>query len=236
MDHTVPHFLVPTCMAAICIGLPIGLYFLFTVDERKTSSEMRREAVSRGWRYRNKAGGFRIEGSTSGLGWVMTSGNSREGEMRWSSDLDLRFPEHGGETDVAILPRDRNPLPIVALSPTVEARIARFSGTLAGAARFLRDAHELRTGVAEFDAAYEVRVRQTGSPPVDAPLAGRILHWPADAVTPHSIVAWRDPFGFHFNARLPEPPNRATAVWLTSLGADCAARLPAAVIHARQVI
>jgi hypothetical protein len=161
------------------------------------------------------------------MSWIMTSGNSREGEMRWSCELDLHFPALGGETDIAILPRDGKPLPTTVLPPGVEVHIAQLSGTLDGAVRFLREAHEVRSGVADFDALYEVRARQTSYPPVDAALAGRILHWPADAVAPQSMVAWRDPFGFNCNVRLPGPPNWATVDWLAGVGSDCAARLPA---------
>ena len=155
----------------------------------------------------------------------MTSGNSNDTEMRWSSELELRFPTLGGETDVAILPRDGKPIPRIALTPKMEASIARFSRSLASAVHLL-NADEVRTGVADFDAVYEVRARPATRPLVDAALAGRILNWPADAVVPHSMAFWRDPFGFNCNAHLPGPPNLATVAWLASIGADCVARLP----------
>jgi hypothetical protein len=237
--NAVPHVVILGGMALICLCVPISLYLLFTMDQRKATREIQRGAAVRGWRCRSRSGGFRIEGSTgagstlNGLAWVMTSGNSREGEMRWSSELDLRFPALGGETDVAILPRDGRPLPTTALSPGVDARIAKFSNTLAGVTQFLRDSDEVRSGIAAFDAAYEVMARQTARPLVDAALARRIVFWPPDAVVPYSIVAWRDPFGFNFNARLPGPPNWATVAWLASVGGDFAGRLPAAVTAPR---
>lgn len=227
--RAVPHVVILGAMAAICLGVPISLYWLLTMGQRRVTSEIRRGIALRGWRYRNRSGGFRIDGSTgAGVIWVMTSGNSSEGERRWSCELDLRFPALGGETDIVILPRGGGPLPS-ALPAAIEARIAKFSGTLAGAARFLRDAHEVPSGVVAFDAAYEVRAKQDACPTVDAGLAERILSWPADAVAPHSMVAWRDPFGFHLNARLPGPPNWATVAWLASVGEECTARLPAVV-------
>lgn len=219
-------------MAAICLGVPITLYALLTMDQRRQTREIRREAAMRGWRYRSRSGGFCIDGSSgpgltrSGVSWVMTSGNSREGETRWSCELDLRFPALGGETDFAILPRDGRPLPTAGLPADAPVRIARLSGTLDSAVRFLQEANERRSGVADFDAAYEVRARDTSYTPVDAALAGRILRWPADSVAPQSMVAWRDPFGFHCNLRLPGPPNWATVAWLAGVASDCAARLP----------
>jgi hypothetical protein len=232
--RSVPQIVILGGFVAICLGVPISLYALSTMDQRKAAREIRRGVEMRGWRYKSRSGGFRIEGSTgagsalSGVTWVMTSGNSGAGEMRWSCELDLHFPALGGETDVAILPRDGKPLSRVTLSPGREERIAQWSGMLAGAVRFLQDAHEVTSGVAGFDAAYEVRARQPSHAPVDAALAERILHWPAEAVAPHFMVVWRDPFGFNCNARLPGPPNWATVAWLAGVGADCAARLPVA--------
>jgi hypothetical protein len=72
-----------------------------------------------------------------------------------------------------------------------------------------------------------VRPRQIGQLPVDTALAGRILSWPADAIAPHSVLAWRDPFGLHIHARLPAAPNRATVTYFVSLAEDFCARIPA---------
>ena len=157
----------------------------------------------------------------------MTSGNSGEGESRWSCEVDVRFPGLSGQPDIAILPRDGKPLPAMPRSGEMEARIAYVSGTLAAAADFLRSAREMPLGVAEFDLAYEVKVTSHAASLMDAALAARMLHWPAGTVAPHSMIAWRDPSGFHCKARLPEPPNLETIEWLAGLAEDCAVRLPA---------
>jgi hypothetical protein len=228
----VPPILIVGGMAVICLGVPIGLYSLFTIGQRTTTREIRREAAKRGWSYKKRPWNFRIEGPSdagialSGLAWVMTSSNSGESEMRWSSELNVHFPALAGETDVVIWPRDGKPLPAVALAPAIEARIVKLSRTAGGALQFLRDAHEAPSGVADFDAAYEIRVRPSGPSPIDAALARRILTPPSEAVAPRAVVAWRDPFGFHFNARLPGPPNWATVAWLVDVAVDCAAKLP----------
>ena len=211
--------------AAVTFGVLAGFYRFLTADLRRATREIRLGAAARGWRYRSIAGSFRIESAT----WTMMSSGSGEGERRWAAELNMRFPGLGGETDLAIVPRDGKSLFTAAVPAGVEAGIARFSGTLAGAARFLREAHEVPSGVAEFDAAYEVRVRGDGLAPVDAALAGRILDRPADAVAVHSMIAWRDPFGFHCNARLAGPPEWAIVDWLVEVGEECAGRLPAAV-------
>ena len=158
----------------------------------------------------------------------MTSGNISETESRWSAELNLRFRTLGGETDIALTPRDGKPLPR-PLPPAVEARIGRFSGKLAGTSKFLRESQEAPTGMAEFDALYELRATPDARNAVNAALAEHILHCPADAVTPHSVVAWRDPFGFHFHTRLPVDPNWVTVAWLAGSGEEFVSRLPAVV-------
>ena len=79
-----------------------------------------------------------------------------------------------------------------------------------------------------FDSAYRILTlsQQSNRMPVDQSLAGRIVHWPEASVSPHSILAWRDPFGFHFQARLPGPPNWATVAYLVELTEDLIKRLP----------
>ena len=75
----------------------------------------------------------------------------------------LRFPTLGGEMDFAVLPRELGDSgsklgrPEMFL-PAVETRVANFSGVAAEAVAFLRDARDLPSGVAAFDAAYQVFV------------------------------------------------------------------------------
>ena len=97
----------------------------------------------------------------------------------------------------------------------------------ARAVGFFREAGELPSGVAAFDAGYQVQVlpSQIRQPPVDPSLADRILHWPADAVAPHSVLAWRDPYAFHVQARLPGPPNWAAVSYFVALADDFIARV-----------
>ncbi len=201
-------------LLAVVLGLPFGLYALLTREQRRTTHEIRKAASARGWRYRlrrwqGNPTAFRIDGRMqSGLGWILTSGNSGSYDRGWSVRLGLRFPSLGGEPDLAVLPRDSNghgsALLGSAIMPEAESRVAAFSGLAARAVGFFRDAGELPSGVAAFDAAYQVLVlpRQIRQPPVDPTLADRILHWPADAVAPHSVLAWRDPYAFHVQARL----------------------------------
>jgi hypothetical protein len=149
--------------------------------------------------------------------------------------------------DLAILPRDSTgpsslsrpanlqAIPAateLAIESAVEARVAAFSGTAAGAMHFFQESREAPSGDANFDAAYRVSTLSPNAshPLVDAELAKRLLRWPADAMTPHSLLAWRDPFGFHLLARLPAPPNWGTVSYFTSLAEEFSARVPAAEI------
>jgi hypothetical protein len=87
--------------------------------------------------------------------------------------------------------------------------VARFSEVAAEAIELLQAGREFPSGLSAFDAAYQVLVlpQRIAQSPVDAALAERILHWPEDTVTPHSLLVWRDPSGLHFQARLPAPPT-----------------------------
>src|SRR4029077_4248006 len=114
--------------------------------------------------------------------------------------------------DFAILPRqasNASSSASTAITPALEARVAKFSGAIASGLDFFQHAQELPTGLSTFDSAYRVLVltKQFGNPPVDAALAERILHWPPDTIAPHSVLAWRDAFGFCVDARLPGPAN-----------------------------
>jgi hypothetical protein len=221
--------------------------------------EIRAGASDRGWRYRlrrwqGNPTAFRIDGRTqSGLDWVLTSGNTLGYDRGWSVETALRIPVLGGTVDLAILPRDSpshtsptNPTSqspanqlanLQAIPPGLEARVAAFSGTAAEAIRFFQESKELPSGDADFDSAYRVLMLSpdTAHSLVDAALAKRMLHWPADAITPHALLAWRDPFGFHLQARLPAPPNWPTVSYLASLADAFSARVPAPGIPAGPV-
>jgi len=234
-----PLLVIVAAMFAAFLGLFFGLYALLTRGQRRTMREIRATACERGWRYRirrwqGNPTAFRIDGQTpSGLNWIVTSGNTSGYDRGWSVQLGLRIPALGGEVDFAVLPRDSDgrdsALARSAVPPGVESRVAALSGAAASAIGFLRDAREFPSGLPAFDAAYQVLAlpRRISKPPVDPALAGRILSWPADAIAPHSVLAWRDPFGFHIHARLPATPNQATVTYFVALAQDFCARIPA---------
>jgi hypothetical protein len=133
--------------------------------------------------------------------------------------------------DVAIAPREdpahgHGPGPWIA--PSIESRIAVFSHAAASGIGFLRDAHEVPSGLAAFDAVYQVLAGPDylHQPPVDASLAQRLLIFPADAIPPRSVLAWRDPFGFQMQARLPAPANWATVCHLVTVAEELCIRMP----------
>jgi hypothetical protein len=244
--RTFPPLLVLAVMAAVVLGLPFGLYALLTRRQRRNMRQIRAAASDRGWQYRlrrwqGNPTAFRIDGRTqSGLAWVLTSGNTRGYDRGWSVETKPRIPVLGGKVDLLMLPRDATgpgsatkPASLQAIPPAVElaiqARVAAFSGTAAGAIHFFQESREAPSGDANFDSAYRVLALSPNASHslLDAELAKRMLHWPADTMTPHSLLAWRDPFGFHLLARLPAPPNWPTISYLTSLGDEFSARVPA---------
>jgi hypothetical protein len=220
------------------LGLFFGLYALMTMGQRRTTREIRRAALARGWRYRlrrwqGNPTAFRIDGRTqSGLTWIATSGNSGQYERRWSTELAVRFPMLAGEVDFALVPREPevhdSALPRPAIPAGVEARLASLSGAAGSAVGFLQNACELPTGDPSFDAAYQVFAlpRRGRVPPVNAVLAERMLRWPSGAVAPHSVLVWRDPFGLHCRARLLAPPNWATVSYFLGVAEDCSECVP----------
>jgi hypothetical protein len=107
--------------------------------------------------------------------------------------------------------------------------VAAFSGAIASGLEFFRNSRELPSGLAAFDAAYEVLVlpQQIQDSPVDAALGQRLMNWPANAIPPHSVLAWRDAFGLHLEARLPAPPTWGNASYLAAVGEELCARVPA---------
>jgi hypothetical protein len=236
--NRIPPLLVLVVFFALTIGLPFGLYALLTRGRRRSMREIQQGAEAQGWRYRlrrwqGNPTAFRIDGTTrSGLSWVMTSGSTRGYDRGWSVVLGLRVPILGGQVDLAVLPREAGHGDAVlrgAIPAGVEARVAAFSGAIGSAVELFQNAQELPSGLAAFDARYEVLVlpKQIQKQPVDAALGQRVLSWPADAIAPHSVLAWRDPFGLHLQARLPGPPNWSTVSYFASLAEDLCARVPA---------
>ena len=230
-------FAVLVELVAAFLGFFFGLYALLTRKQRRTTREIREFARERGWRYRKRRWqgnptAFRIDGVTQGgMVWVLTSGNGGVNEVRWAAELVLDFPALAGEPDFAILPRETQSTDSVARQRTVpaatETRVAAFSSTLASAIGFLQGAREFPTGVLPFDERYEVlALPSQQKPPVGAPLAEQILRWPAESIAPHSILAWRDPFGFHLKARLPAPPNSFTVLHFVGIAETCTAAIP----------
>lgn len=205
----VPPLVAVALLAAIVLGLPIGLYLLLTRGQRRNTRLLRARAVEQGWRYRRRRWqgnpiAFRIDGqSPAGLSWILTAGNTRGYDPGWCVAINLVFPALGGAADIAIEPR----------------------GTAAG---LLQDSREVATGDTAFDAAYRVLVSgpPPARPPVDSALAARILDWPVDAVALHSMLVWRDAFGLHLQARLPATPNWPVVSYWLSLAEELIARIP----------
>jgi len=162
----------------------------------------------------------------------VTSGSSGVNGGPWTATLAVRFPALGGEMDFAVMPRgERGPgLPQLAkgVTPGMGRRVAAFSGAAEGAVTFFRDALAIQSGSDAFDAAYEMLAlpQKMQKPPFEPSLAERALHWPADSVRPHSVLAWRDPFALHFLARLPGPPNWAAVAYAIALAEELAQRVP----------
>src|ERR1022692_246812 len=223
--NTFPPLVIVIVFFTAFLSLFLGLYALLTRRQRRTMREIRRAACERGWRYRlrrwqGNPTAFRIDGQTrGGLPWTMKSSSTRGYDRGWLATLVLRFPTLGGEMDFAVLPREPGN-----------------SGTklAADAVSFLRDARELPSGLGAFDAAYQVLalLQRVPRSPVEPGLAERIMDWPGDAIRPHSVLAWRDPFGLVFEARLPAPANWATVSYRLALGEDLCSRLPAPEVSA----
>jgi hypothetical protein len=231
----IPPVFMVAAAAAVTLGVPLGLYALLTAGRRRRTREIRAQANAQGWRYRKRRWqgnpiAFRIDGQTpGGLHWVMTCGNSNGNDSGWSVQLVLRIPALAGETDWAVLPRDRQSLPKAA-TPAAEGRIAAFSGALARATAFLRQARELPSGLPDFDQAYQVlALPRVTRPLIDRDLAGRILQWRQEPLPIHSVMAWRDPFAVRLQVRLTDPPDWATVLEFVGLADAWVPRLPAPV-------
>lgn len=234
-----PPLVVIAALVAVFFGVTIGVYSLMTRKQRETTREIRDAAEARGWRYRvrrwqGNPAAFQIEGRTgSGMNWILTSGNSNNNQRQWAALLSLRIPMLAGGVDFGIVPRDAQwsggQMGRVAIPAVAEERIAAFSGTAASALEFLREAQEMPSSVAEFDAAYRILAlpEKTGHTLVEASLAEKILRWPAGGAALHSFLAWRDPFGLHCQARLSGPPDWATVTYFLAAAEQLSARIPA---------
>ena len=231
--------LVVVALFGTVLGLPFGLYALLTRGRRRAIGQIRREASLRGWqfgvrRWQGNPSAFRIRGrSSSGLDWILTSGGAADANQGWSVLLAVRVPALAGEMDLAILPRDAAGAAAqvlrAGLSHEFQDRIASVSGTLANAIGFSESAQEVPSGFSDFDAAYKVLILPTRieRSPINAERARRLLNWPPDALSPHSILIWRDSFGLHVQARLRATPTWPTISYLVGLVEQLCAQLPA---------
>jgi hypothetical protein len=235
----VPALAIIAGMLAVVVGLPFGLYALLTRGRRRSMRQLRAAVAERGWQFRQRRWYgdptmFRIQGRThGGLAWIMESFTTHGYDPGWAVRLGLRFPVLGGEADFALLPREPAGRGSGLLQPGLPgiapAEMPAFGDATGSVVGFFRDARESPSGLPAFDAAYQVlgRPSQIRPPLVDQALAARVLRWPADAIAPHSVLAWRDPFGLHFQARLPAAPNWETVSYFLALAKEFTQRLPA---------
>ena len=231
---SIPPLLLLAGMVTGVLGLPISLYAFFTSDQRRATREIRKGAAERGWKYRRdrwqgNPTAFQIDGQTeSGITWTLASGNSGRYGRGWTAQLTLRVPALGGDTDLALLPREDEFPAAVSIGGAAASSVGAISGALGSAVEFLRHAVELPSGHTGFDTAYRVLVlpRQFSHPFIDHAIAERILARPTGAVASHALLAWRQPYAFEFEARLPGPPDWATVFWLISLAKELIVRVP----------
>ena len=224
-------------LALFVFALPVGVALLAVLVRRRPSVDDIRDAASaRGWRFRrrpNWSGGrtaFELEGSTrDGTAWILDAFNVGI-NRNWTVGLKLRFPSLAGEWDFAVLLRERRRQGPEFGEPVSYGDAASLVTTAAEGVEFLAHAHEMPVvGVPAFDTVYKVLVREdrtSNIPPIGPALAERFIAWPPPAITPRLIVAWRDRFGFHVDARLWGTPNWPTVSHLLALGEDLRSRLP----------
>lgn len=236
--QSVPKLPIVVGMVAIVLGLPLFLYALLTRARRRTMHEIRKSATTRGWHFRIRhwlgdPTAFRIDGQTqNGLDWTLRTRGASENNRGWTIRMGLTVPCLGGLTDFAILPRGPHEFNggglASMLSPALQNKVARFSGTLAGAAEFLREASEFPTGLPAFDTKYQIlsRPERVCGSTIGNRISEGILEWPPDSVVPRALLIWRDPFGLHLIARLPGPPNWLTVAHFVELASDLCARIP----------
>lgn len=232
-------FMIVVSAFVLFLGMFSGLYAWLTKTRRRTMREIRTGAAARGWRYRLRRWqgdptAFRIDGQTdNGLTWILKSIGTSGYDRGWCVRLGLQFPTLAGRADLSILPRDaarRGSTQIESdILPALADRVAKFSQVAAETNGLLQAGREFPSGLPAFDRAYQTLVlpERLAQSPVDAALADRILHWPEDTITPHSLLVWRDPAGLHFQARLPAPPTWTTVCYFLTLAGDLCLRLPA---------
>ena len=214
------------------------LYRWLTAERRRTMREIRMQAEARGWSFKirqwmGNPSAFRIEGRTgSGLAWVAKTESAGESDHGWSQKLTFHLRELAGATDFALVPRGKDDLNLKVmatnLSPAWRERITRWSGAFGGAIGFVEEHAEAPAGWPPFDAMYRVLVKPGQNGPVDSRLARQIVEWPAGTVAAKEVVAWRGPFGFHFEVRLPDLANWATVEYAGNLVEEMVRRLPPA--------
>lgn len=217
------------------LGVFFGLYAWLTKARRRLMREIRAGAAARGWQYRLRRWqgdptSFCINGQTdNGLIWVLKSTGTRGYDRGWCVRMGLKFPTLAGKADLSILPRDPGPTDFGSdVQHALAGQVAKFS-KVAAETIGLWQGRELPSGVFAFDKAYQTVALPERFPqsPVDAALAERILHWPENTITPHSLLVWRDHSGLHLQARLPAPPTWTTVRYFVSLAEDLCLRLPA---------
>ena len=217
--------------------LMTGLYRWLTAERRRTMREIRMQAEARGWTFKirhwmGNPSAFRIEGRTgSGLAWVAKTESAGESDRGWAQKLTFHFRELAGATDFALVPRgkdDANLKQLEAIPAVWRERIARWSGVFGGAIGFVEKHAEAPAGWPPFDAMYCVLVKAGQNGPVDSRVARQVMEWPAGAVAAKEVAAWRGPFGFHLEMRLPGMANWATVEHAASVVEEIVKRLPPA--------
>ena len=216
------------------------LYVWLTADRRRAMHEIRQQVEMRGWRFRTRhwmgnPTAFRIEGrSAAGWAWVAKTESAGESQQGWTEKLTINVPELAGAFDFVLIPRgprDPDLAGIVqGVSPAVKDRIAGWSGLTADAMRWAEECADAPTGWPDFDAAYKVMIKPGHGSPLNGAMAQRMQQWPPSAVRAKQVLAWRGPYGLHFEARLPSPANWGTVEHATALADELAGRLPPAEI------
>ncbi len=213
------------------------LYRGLTAGRRRTMREIRMQSEARGWIFKirqwmGNPSAFRMEGrTTSGCEWVAKTESAGESERGWAVKLSFHLRALAGATDFALMPRgkdDANVKELAALPAAWKERVAQWSGAFAGAVGFAGEHREAPAGWPPFDAMYCVLVKPGRNVPVGSGLARQIVEWPAESVAAKEVVVWRGPFGFHFEARLPDLANWATMNHAAMLVEEMVKRLPPA--------
>lgn len=235
MEPFPPIAIVVTAFVLL-LGLFFGLYAWLTKTRRRLMREIRANAAARGWRYgwRLRQGdptSFRIDGETeNGLTWVLKSTGTSGYARGWCVRLGLKFPTLAGKADLIILARDAGPTDVGSdVQHALAGQVAKFSKVAAETVGLWQAGREFPSGVSAFDKAYQTVAlpERFSQSPVDAALAERILHWPENTITPHSLLVWLDHSGLHLQARLPSPPTWTTVRSFVALAEDLCLRLPA---------